>query len=178
MSILNISSLEKAVEIHTEPHFILNETRKIIIERLKKDGSVDGGKDGMDCSLLVLNPERSELSFSIANNPVFIIRNKELIEFKPDKMPVGKHDNDLTSFTLHTTQIYKGDIIYAFTDGFHDQFGGDKEKKYMIKNFKEFLIKITSLPMSEQKEALDSEFKKWKGTNEQVDDVCILGVKI
>ena len=200
MSILNISSLEKSIEKETAPDQILNKTRKIIIERLKKDGSTEGGKDGMDCSLLVLNQDRTQLSFAAANNPVFILRlirhsvldtesdneiagqarndGYELIEFKPDKMPVGKHDNDTESFTLHTALLQKGDVIYALTDGFPDQFGGDKGKKYMIKNLKELLLQIAHLPMLDQEQKLAEEFDKWKGSNEQVDDVCIIGVRV
>ncbi len=210
MSILNISSLEKSIEKETAPDQILNKTRKIIIERLKKDGSSEGGKDGMDCSLLVFNQDRTQLSFAAANNPVFILRfivianheersgkqsanneqiallptvvrndgKYELFEFKPDKMPVGKHDNDTESFTLHTTLLQKGDVIYTLTDGFPDQFGGDKDKKYMIKNLKELLLQIAHLPVQEQEQKLAEEFDKWKGANEQVDDVCIIGVRI
>ena len=93
-------------------------------------------------------------------------------------MPVGKHDNDTQSFTLHTALLQKGDVIYALTDGFPDQFGGDKGKKYMIKNLKELLLQIAHLPMHEQEQKLAEEFDKWKGSNEQVDDVCIIGVRI
>ncbi|MBX2959751.1 MAG: SpoIIE family protein phosphatase [Flavobacteriales bacterium] len=213
MSILNISSLEKSVEKDTEPHQILNTTRRIIIDRLKKDGSPEGGKDGMDCSLLVLNKEKSQLTFASANNPVFIVRaahpnppegresqhsihpnnegfegsssspsgrlgGAELLEYKPDKMPVGKHEKEHEPFTLHSLQLQKGDVIYTLTDGFADQFGGDKGKKYMIKNFKELLLNIAHLPMHEQEQKLADEFAAWKGNNEQVDDVCVIGVKI
>ncbi len=178
MSILNISSLEKSIEKETEPNKILNKTRKIIIDRLKKDGSTEGGRDGMDCSLMVINKDRTQLSFAAANSPVFIVRNYELIEFKPDKMPVGKHDKDIESFNLHTTSLQKGDIVYTLTDGFPDQFGGVKDKKYMIKNLKALLIQIAPLTMQEQKQKLADEFTTWKGENEQVDDVCIIGVRI
>jgi len=177
----------------TEPNQILNQTRKIIIERLRKDGSTEGGKDGMDCSLLVFNQDRTQLSFAAANNPVFIVNPNRTewpvnslpfgegrggAEFKPDKMPVGKHDNDEESFTLNTTVLQKGDVIYTLTDGFPDQFGGDKGKKYMIKNLKELLLQIAHLPVLEQEQKLAEEFDKWKGENEQVDDVCIIGVRI
>jgi serine phosphatase RsbU (regulator of sigma subunit)/Tfp pilus assembly protein PilF len=194
MSILNISSLEKAIEKETEPHHILGKTRELIIERLKNDGSPEGGKDGMDCSLLILNQDKTQLTFASANNPVFIVRktphlpsgedkggvasDPELIEFKPDKMPVGKHDKDQMSFTLQMIQLQKGDVIYTFTDGFSDQFGGEKGKKYMIKNLKSFLLRIAHLTMEEQKSKLNEEFSNWKGENEQVDDVCIIGVRI
>jgi len=207
MSILNISSLEKSIEKETEADKILNQTRRIIIDRLKKDGSEEGGKDGMDASLLVINKERTQLSFAAANNPVFIVRSTviaseertkqshsneqiaslptvisndgyHLIEYKPDKMPVGKHDKDAEPFNLQIVTLQQGDIIYTLTDGFPDQFGGEKGKKYMIKNLKELLLQIAHLPMVEQKQKLAEEFDKWKGSNEQVDDVCIIGVRI
>ncbi len=192
MSILNISSLEKAIEKESEPHLILNTTRDLIIERLKNDGSKEGGKDGMDCSLLVFNKDKTQLTFASAHNPVFIIRKtpptlpfgeekggvSELLEFKADKIPVGKHDKDQVSFTLRTIPLQKGDIIYTITDGFHDQFGGEKSKKYMIKKLKELFLTIASLPMREQKKLLLEEFITWKGENEQVDDICIIGVSI
>lgn len=178
MSILNIFSLEKSIETQTEPHKILHETRKIIINRLKKDGSAEGGKDGMDCSLLVLNQEKNHLTFASANNSVFIIRNGEILEFKGDKMPVGKHDNADEIFTLHSVDLQKSDVIYSLTDGFPDQFGGNKGKKYMIKNLKNLLLEIAALPLKEQEEKLANEFDNWKGNEEQVDDVCIIGVRV
>lgn len=185
MSILNISSLEKSIELKTEPADILNETRKIIIERLKKDGSAEGGKDGMDCSLIVLNKEKNKLTYSAANNPIWVIRLStssgtkfDLIELKPDKMPVGKHDRDQTPFTQNEFELQKGDLIYTLTDGMPDQFGGPKAKKYKYTKLKEFLISIAGLPMETQHQKLQEEFENWKGYLEQVDDVCIIGVRI
>lgn len=178
MSLLNISSLEKAIETETSPEKILFKTREIIITRLKKDGSSDGGKDGMDCNLLAINKERTILTFASANNPVIIIRNNEILEFKGDKIPVGKHDKDSESFSLQTLELQKGDIIYALTDGFPDQFGGKKGKKYMIKNLKNKLLEISSFPMVQQRDLLEKEFKNWKNNTEQIDDVCIMGVRI
>jgi serine phosphatase RsbU (regulator of sigma subunit) len=195
MSILNISSLEKAIENETEPHHILNVTRKLIIDRLKKDGSNEGGKDGMDCSLLVLNKDKTQLTFASANNPVFIVRmrssntpfqseesseneTRELLEFKADKMPVGKHDKQKTPFTLQNVSLQKGDVIYTLTDGMPDQFGGDKNKKYMIKNIKAKFLSIAHLPMIEQEKKLMEELTNWKGENEQIDDICIIGVRV
>jgi ligand-binding sensor domain-containing protein/serine phosphatase RsbU (regulator of sigma subunit) len=178
MSILNISSLEKSIETETEPHKVLNETRKIIINRLKKDGSAEGGKDGMDCSLLMLNQDKSQLTFASANNPIIVIRDGEVLEFKADKMPVGKNDRDQISFTLQTLQLQKGDLIYTLTDGFPDQFGGEKGKKFMIKNLKNLFLSISNLSMKEQEQKLNDEFTTWKGENEQVDDVCIIGIRV
>ena len=178
MSLLNITSLEKSIETEVEPHNILNKTREIIVNRLKKDGSEHGGKDGMDCNLMVLNQDKSVLSFASANNTIVIIRQGEILEFKGDKMPVGKHDRDIESFTLHSVQLQKGDVIYALTDGFPDQFGGPKGKKYMIKNLKNKFLQIAEMPMSEQEAALEKEFSTWKEDNEQIDDVCIIGVRV
>lgn len=178
MSLLNVTSLEKAIEHHTNPADILNHTRETIIERLKKDGSEEGGKDGMDCSLLVFDFANKQLLISAANNPVWIIRENELIEIKPDKMPVGKSDKQDQSFTTHTLELQKGDTIYTLTDGFPDQFGGDKGKKFMSKKLKELLLANVHLPIAQQKELLDSTFKNWLGDLEQVDDVTVIGIKV
>ncbi|MEO8762558.1 MAG: tetratricopeptide repeat protein [Bacteroidia bacterium] len=178
MSILNISSLEKAVEQGlTQPAEILNHTRLNIIERLKKDGSTEGGKDGMDCSLVCFDFANSKLTYSAANNPIWIVREKILLEFAPDKMPVGKHDKDNLSFTQHSIDLQKGDVIYTLTDGMPDQFGGAKGKKFMYKQLKALLISIAHLPMQKQKETLVENFSTWKGGLEQIDDVCIIGIK-
>lgn len=178
MSILNISSLEKSIETNNSPAGILSETRKIIIERLKKDGSAEGGKDGMDASLIILNKEKTKLRYAAANNSVWILRHNEVIELTPDKMPVGKHDKDQIPFTEHEVILHKGDLIYSFTDGMPDQFGGPKGKKYKYTQLKTFLISVSNLPMQQQMEKLEAEFIHWKGDLEQVDDVCIIGVRI
>ncbi len=178
MSLLNITSLEKAIEKLNKPHDILNATRKTIIERLKRDGSEEGGKDGMDCSLCVYDLEHNKLQIAAANNPVWIVRAGEVIEVKPDKMPVGKHDRQEESFTIHEFEIQKDDVIYTLTDGFPDQFGGPKAKKFMSKNLRELLAKNAHLPMKEQHQLLETTFNNWVGTLEQIDDVTIIGVRI
>jgi serine phosphatase RsbU (regulator of sigma subunit) len=178
MSLLNITSLEKAIEHLSDPAQILNHTRQTIIKRLKRDGSAEGGKDGMDCSLIIFDIKNKQLHIAAANNPVWIVRGNELIEIKPDKMPVGKHDRDQEGFTSHTIDIKEGDIIYTLTDGFPDQFGGEKGKKFMSKNLKELLLANAHLPMQQQKELLDNTFNNWVGDLEQVDDVTLIGIKI
>lgn len=178
MSLLNITSLEKAIETYTEPSEILNATRKIIIERLKKDGSAEGGKDGMDCSLCVYDFNNMKLHVAAAHNPVWIMRGDEVIEIKADKMPVGKHDKQDMPFTLHEMDLLKGDVIYALSDGFPDQFGGPKGKKFMSKQLRELLQSISSKPMNEQKSILEKTFNEWVGNLEQVDDVCVVGIRV
>ena len=104
--------------------------------------------------------------------------NAEVIEIKPDKMPVGKHDKDQESFTLKIVDVQEGDIVYALTDGFPDQFGGEKGKKYMGAKFKNHLQKISSKSEDEQLKLLSEEFSLWIRDYEQIDDVCVMGVKI
>jgi serine phosphatase RsbU (regulator of sigma subunit)/tetratricopeptide (TPR) repeat protein len=204
MSLLNITSLEKAIEHHSTPSEILNHTRKTIIDRLKKDGSAEGGKDGMDCSLIVFDFNNMSLQISCANNPVWIVRkvksqnlkdengnfsssdsdsnrndNKtEIIEIKPDKMPVGKHQNDNLPFTNHFIKIQKGDIVYTFTDGYADQFGGKDGKKFLSKNLKSLLVSNAHLPMKTQQEILNETFINWIKNTEQIDDVTIVGIRV
>ncbi len=179
MSILNISCLENAVkEGETEPFEILNHTRVNIIERLKKDGSAEGGKDGMDCSLVVFDTENKKLKVAAANNPVWIVRGSDVIDIKPDKMPVGKHDKQTISFTQQEVELITGDVVYTLTDGFPDQFGGDKGKKFMIKNLRELIIANAHLPMNEQKNLLRKTLNNWAGNLEQVDDITVIGIRI
>ncbi|MEQ1734680.1 MAG: SpoIIE family protein phosphatase, partial [Bacteroidia bacterium] len=198
MSMLNIASLEKAIAQGIKnPSLILEKTRQFIIEKLKHDGSAEGGKDGMDATLLVFDFENNVLRCACANNPVWIVRastplslqdggslsgveahQHELIEIKPDKMPVGKHDKDTTSFTQHEVQLQASDVVYTFTDGYADQFGGEKGKKFMSKQLREVLLSIAHLPMAEQRNILGTTFTTWKGTHEQVDDVCVMGIRI
>jgi serine phosphatase RsbU (regulator of sigma subunit) len=185
MSLLNTSSLERAVELGiTEPAEILNHTRRTIIERLKKDGSTEGGKDGMDCSLISFNKDKTKLVYAAANNPIWIVRasadtsSNLLIELAPDKMPVGKHDKDSMSFTQHEVELRKGDVIYTLTDGFSDQFGGDKGKKFMYKKLKEILVSISGMPLNQQNEFLKTTLAEWMGNTEQVDDITVIGVRV
>lgn len=179
MSIVNIACLNEAVkEGITLPNEILNRARKEIITVLRRDGSVDGGKDGMDCSLISLNRERTKLQVASAHNPVWIVRNGKLIDIKADNMPVGKHDKQDNSFTLHEIDLQKNDVIYTLTDGFPDQFGGERGKKFMARKLKELVMSISEDPMIEQRQILEQAFKDWIGNLEQIDDVTIIGIKV
>jgi serine phosphatase RsbU (regulator of sigma subunit)/tetratricopeptide (TPR) repeat protein len=179
MSILNISSIESAVKENlTQPAAIFNHTRKSIIEHLKKDGSTEGGKDGMDASLICFNSEKTKISYVAAQNPIWIIRDSILTEIKPEKMPIGKHENDNVPFYGGEVDIKKGDQIYTLTDGFQDQFGGPKDKKFMVKKMRKFVLSISHLPLVEQHEKIKDTFNNWKGDFEQTDDVCVIGIKI
>jgi tetratricopeptide (TPR) repeat protein len=179
MSILNISSIEKAMDKGlTSPTDIFNDTRKTIIERLKKDGSPEGGKDGMDASIICFDFEKDKFTYTAAQNPIWVIRNNEFIQIKAEKMPVSKHDNDHIPFKGGEFDLQKGDQVYTLTDGFQDQFGGPKGKKFMVKKMREYLLSISDLPMKEQLQELKETFNNWKGEMEQIDDVCVIGVRV
>ena len=180
MSMLNISCLNEAINADklTQPSDILNATRKKIIEHLSNDGSVEGGKDGMDCSLVNFDFKNKKLIYAAANNPVWIIRDKELIALEANRMPIGKHDKDSVPFTQREFDLQLGDMVYTLTDGFPDQFGGPKGKKFMYKQLENLLLSISHESMEIQKQKLEDVFKNWKGDLEQVDDVCVVGIKL
>ncbi len=179
MSIVNISCLKEAVvKGIVSPDQVLNETRRLVIENLKNDGSKEGGKDGMDCSLLSFDFKNSIVYCAVANNPVWIVRGQQCIEIKPDRMPVGKHDKDYAPFNLYKQELQKGDVIYTLTDGFADQFGGENGKKFKTKQLQDLLLSISHKPMQDQKQELDKVFDGWKGRLEQVDDVTVIGIRI
>jgi ligand-binding sensor domain-containing protein/serine phosphatase RsbU (regulator of sigma subunit) len=179
MSIVNIACLKEAVmQGISDPSLLMNETRRLVIEHLKNDGSTEGGKDGMDASLLSFDFNDRVLRCACANNPVWVIRDKQLIEIKADRFPVGKHDKDQEPFTLHTLNLQKGDVVYALTDGFPDQFGGPAGKKFKQRQLQDLLLSIAQEPMDIQQQKLNDVFDAWKGGLEQVDDVCVVGVRV
>jgi len=184
MSMLNISCLNDSVEAKrlVQPKDILNNTRLRIIDHLANDGSKEGGKDGMDCSLVSFDFKNLKITYSAANNPVWIVRSnngkKEFIELSYDKMPVGKHDRDKISFTQNTVDLQKGDLVYTLTDGLPDQFGGTKGKKFMYKKLKDLLVSISDLSLPDQKLVLSKTLSDWKGNLEQVDDILIIGIRV
>ncbi|MBK9192406.1 MAG: tetratricopeptide repeat protein [Crocinitomicaceae bacterium] len=154
---------------------LLDRTRDIVINRLAKSG--EEMKDGMDISLCAIDYDKMELQWSGANNPLWIIRDNELIEYKADKQPVGMH-SAMKSFTTHTISILKDDFLYVMTDGFQDQFGGENGKKFKAAKLKEKILAFKNTAMEEQCKLLDLEFENWRKGFEQIDDVCIIGVRI
>jgi len=133
--------------------------------------------DGMDAAMCIYNRDTRILSFAGANNPIYHIRDGQLTEFKCDKMPIGVHFRDQEPFIEHAIELEEGDCIYLFSDGYPDQFGGERGKKFMYKAFKQKLTDISSLPMPEQRQLLEDTILKWKGENEQVDDILVMGVR-
>jgi serine phosphatase RsbU (regulator of sigma subunit) len=177
VSVVCSNSLNQSVKElkTTNPSEIMEMTRGLIKESL--DSTEDNVVDGMDIALCSLNLKTNEVIFSGANNPLYIVRNGELTEIKGDKQPVGKYFQE-KPYNNHSYQLQKGDTIYTFTDGFADQFGGPKGKKFMYKQFKQLIISIVDKNVEEQKEMLTQTFENWKGDLDQIDDVCVIGVQI
>jgi tetratricopeptide (TPR) repeat protein len=180
INFLNEIMIEKNI---TRPDEILNQLRTEIIAALNPEGSAEESKDGMDISLCCFDFKASTLEYASANNGIYILRknlkeNFELIELKPDKMPVGKHTGDLRYFTYNKVQLQTGDIVYSYTDGYADQFGGEKGKKYKYKQLEEKLVLMADKHLEMQKHLLNESFNEWKGSLEQVDDVTVIGIKI
>jgi tetratricopeptide (TPR) repeat protein len=179
MSMLGTSFLREIVvkEYMTNPGIILKRLRKEIIHTLKQKGTAGEQKDGMDMALIAINKDNLESLFAGANNPLYLLRNGELIEIKGDKMPISIHLR-MEPFKNNNIKLEKGDCLYLFTDGFADQFGGPKNRKFMYKQFKDILLLNCNKPMSEQKEIIESAFDNWRGEGEQIDDVTVVGIKI
>ncbi|TAL57964.1 MAG: hypothetical protein EPN85_12730 [Bacteroidetes bacterium] len=180
MSMLGVSSLNKSIieKNISQPHEILDDIRNSIIASLNPEGSDEESKDGMDCVLCAFDFENMLLHVAASNNPLWIVRKGELSEYKPDKMPVGKYGDEVKPFSLQTINLQKGDVVYTFTDGYADQFGGPQGKKFKHKQLEEKLLTHHNLPMDEQKKTLGEIFDQWKGNLEQIDDVLVIGVKI
>lgn len=181
MSLLNISLLnESIIERKIErPDMIFNNIREGIINALNPKGSRIESKDGMDATLLAIDKKSNTIQFACANNPIWIIKqNGDLIEIKPDKMPIGVHFGTNLPFTLHQEELQKGDTIYLFSDGYADQFGGPNNKKFKYNQLKELFIENVSKSMGEQHIIIENTFNQWKGIEEQIDDVCVIGIRI
>ncbi|MDO9187517.1 MAG: two-component regulator propeller domain-containing protein [Bacteroidia bacterium] len=173
MSLLNISFLNEAVTEKNikQPNEILNHVRQRLIESVSQDGA----QDGMDGILLCF--ENGKITYAAANNAPVILRDHLIINLPTDKMPIGKGEKN-SSFTLHTIDTKKGDMLYFYTDGYADQFGGAKGKKFKYKQLEELLISIEQKSMEDQKQILTTTIENWKGNLEQVDDILIIGMRI
>ena len=180
--LLNNAVNEKQIE---KPNEIFNYVRNEIINSLKSKGESGEQKDGMDAVLCVWDKKTNTLEFACANNPLFLVRDNKINDFKEDRMPVGYQD-ELKQFKNNAIELKKNDVIYIFSDGYQSQFGGPQGKKFMKKNLRELLLSISQKPMDEQKEILNKTINDWmayinpedKKTYEQTDDLCVIGLRI
>ena len=174
-SLLNEFIIENNLEDTAE---ILTNMRKQIIKSLKQEGADADNKDGMDMALCKYDPKKKTVQFSGAYNPLIHITKNEINHIKGDNQPIGLHTGRKLPFTNHEIKVKKGDMLYIYSDGFADQFGGERGKKYMSGKFKKFLLSISEMKTEQQDKLIKEEFTKWLGKNEQIDDVCVMGVRI
>jgi len=175
-SLLNEIIIENKV---TNPAEILTRLDAKVIQALHQNlDQKSNSNDGMDLGLITLDFYKKELLFSGAKNSLYQVRNGQINEFQGSKFPIGSGQYKGKNFEQISIPLLANDVYYLATDGFQDQFGGSEHKKYMKKNFREFLLSISHLDMPEQKKQLSIEFNKWKGNEEQTDDVLVIGMKV
>ena len=180
MSMLGMAFLNEIVNQNNivQPGEILNHLRIHVINALHQTGGAGETRDGMDISLFSLDLKNHVLEFAGAYNPLVIIDNHGLTSIKGDFMPIGISDRLGQPFTNHMVNISKGTAVYAYSDGYADQFGGPANKKFNSKNLKNLLLEISSQPLANQKVIMEQRFNQWKGAHEQVDDILVLGIRI
>lgn len=180
MSLLGHSFLNEITDIQgiTQPDKILNKLREKIIGTLKQKDSDRFSRDGIELAVCSIDTKNKQIDYSGAYSPVIVYSGKKITELKPNKMPIGFHLTRKSKFALQTISYKKGDLLYFFTDGYYDQFGGPQNKKYGQKRFKALIDSNHHLPMDEQLYAFEHGFKNWLGEEEQIDDVTVVGVKL
>jgi serine phosphatase RsbU (regulator of sigma subunit) len=185
MSMLGVAFLNEIIsmsaynnEVHVlQANDVLNRLREHIIVSLHQSGRNDEPKDGMDIALCIIDSNQKQMQFAGAHNPVFIIRNGEPMVLEADKMSIGMYGEDMVSFTNQQIDLEDGDNIYLYSDGYYDQFGGPRGRKMLSATFRNFLLEIHKKPMNEQHQDVEEFYKKWKGHNEQIDDVMVIGLR-
>ncbi len=180
MSLVGYNGLKQAVREHnlSQPAQILDDLNALASESLNQDPEESNVRDGMDLALCSLDLNTKVLEYAGAYNPLYIIRNGELMQTKGDKFAIGGFDDLDKKYTNHSIPLQSGDQVYIFSDGYADQFGGPKGKKFMYKQFRDMLLGCQSKTMSEQKDILNRTIEQWKGNFEQVDDILVIGVKV
>jgi tetratricopeptide (TPR) repeat protein len=195
MSMLGISFLNEIVnkEQIIQPNLILSRLREFVIKAMNQEGKIGEHREGMDLAIVAFEKQSYKMHFSGAKMPAYIIRNSQnspidnvdkleknnytLYELKGDKMPIAQYEK-MTGFKQTTVELIPGDVLYLFTDGFADQFGGKNTRRLMYKPFKELLIDVAMLPVEQQNKALQTAFLNWQQNHEQIDDVLVMGIKI
>jgi serine phosphatase RsbU (regulator of sigma subunit)/CHASE3 domain sensor protein len=181
MSIVGYNILKHSVNNNnfTTPALILDALNEGVSETLHHGHEESNAKDGMDLSFCTIDYKKMELQYAGAFNPLYIIREGELLQTKADKFPIGLFlGEEKKKFTNHTFKLQHGDVIYIFSDGYADQFGGPNGKKFMANHFRDLLLGVHKFPIDKQKEILNKTIEEWRGPLDQVDDILVIGVKI
>ena len=184
MSLIGHHALERITKVYAQPDRVLEQLNRSACALLRPGGfgeeSAQAGavNDGMDLAFVSIDMERMELEYSGANCPLYLVRKGVLQELKPDKMAIASFEPGTRQYQMQTLPLVSGDVIFAATDGFPDQFGGPRGKKFMRKRFRELLVHVATLESHEMKVALAQAFHDWKGEEEQVDDVLVVGVRV
>lgn len=179
MSLIGANALSRiVVENKVEkPAIILDELNRLSSEALNKSTEGNEVRDGMDAAICSFDKSTNILEYAGANNPLYLIRSNEVKEIKADKFSIASFAPNAANYTNHEIKIEKGDSVYLFSDGYPDQFGGERGKKFMYKKFRDLLVKIKDKTPIEQKSILNSTIEEWRGIHEQVDDILVFGVK-
>lgn len=180
MSMLGVAFLNEIIlkkEVKKANH-ILDKLREKVIESFQSHPNNSIDHDGMDIALILIDHNTKKIHFTGANRPLYFIRNNKLQVIDGDKMPIGKHGISKGHFKNNCLDIQKDDVFYLFSDGYADQFGGPKNKKFKRQRFRELILNIHQEPMPKQKELLELEHEKWRGVNRQTDDILILGIRL
>ena len=180
MSMLGITLLDEIVNKKNifDADLILDQMREAVIKSLKQKGIRGETQDGMDLALCSINTKNLIMQYSGAYNPLYLLREGELIRFKANRMPIGIYYKKTSGFLSHSIQLKKNDKIYLFSDGYLDQFSDKSGEKIMVKNFKKYLLESCHLSLEDQKNFLENRLQDWQGTAEQVDDILIFAVKV
>ena len=179
MSLVGYNGLNQSIKERglTRPSEILRDLNRIAYDTLHKDRDKFLVRDGMDLALCTLDRARGVLEYAGANCPLYLVRNGELHQYAPDKMAIGGAELNGMAFTDHRIRLETGDMVYLFSDGYPDQFGGEKGKKFLYRRFRELLVSISHEPMERQRALLQDALQHWRGGHDQVDDILVIGMR-
>ena len=201
LSLVGHNALDRVTKVYTEPHKVLDKLNEHVLMLLRQDIRTDasipaellrdlalpveqlpstymGGQDGMDLAMVAINWEHMTVEFAGANNPLFLVRDGQLQEFKPDKFAICSFEPGAKNYEVQKLEVQSGDTLFLATDGFVDQFGGPRGKKFMRRRFRELLVETASLPVAEHEAHLRAKFEDWRGDEEQVDDVLVVSMRV
>ena len=201
LSLVGHNALDRVTKVYTEPHKVLDKLNEHVLMLLRQDIRTEasipaellrdlalpveqlpstymGGQDGMDLAMVAINWEHMTVEFAGANNPLFLVRDGELQEYKSDKFAICSFEPGAKNYEVQKLDVQSGDTLFLATDGFVDQFGGPRGKKFMRRRFRELLVETASLPVSEHEAHLRAKFEDWRGDEEQVDDVLVVSMRV